>query len=364
MLCGLSDNGERAILQQSGTHAGDSPVNVASASQTPQWVTAGHRRRLPEEQQSPGRARAAAAPSGPGARAPSQLPAAHHGRRLPCASDRSLAGTRRSLQRPPRSPPASRPDGAAPPRPHRQRREAQGKRPNRRSGASGPRSSAAPRRLLAVGRKSRLRAGGLYHTDGEWGGLGGLEGLVPQLPTAPSCTARLSRCPEAAAFARTGGRAASRGPFQSPRPVPPHPPPSWLGGCARARPGWQGQVPAEDGVSRAAGARRRFLPGRGERGLAAGAEPRRRGLSPGSGPPRRRGSLAEAEAMAPGAGQPLPCLAFLPLPASCGDLRRPAAEGGEGSGCRPRGAGRGGFMGSPRPGGRSSGLSGPPGEAI
>lgn len=191
-----------------------------------------------------------------------------------------------------------------------------------------------------------------------------MEGLVPQLPTAPSCTARLSRCPEAAAFARTGGRAASRGPFQSPRPVPPHPPPSWLGGCARARPGWQGQVPAEDGVSRAAGARRRFLPGRGERGLAAGAEPRRRGLSPGSGPPRRRGSLAEAEAMAPGAGQPLPCLAFLPLPASCGDLRRPAAEGGEGSGCRPRGAGRGGFMGSPRPGGRSSGLSGPPGEAI
>ncbi|XP_040978219.1 sorcin isoform X2 [Aquila chrysaetos chrysaetos] len=58
--------------------------------------------------------------------------------------------------------------------------------------------------------------------------------------------------------------------------------------------------------------------------------------------------------MAPGAGQPLPCLAFLPLRAHCGDLRRPAAVGGAAVVPAAQ-AGVGGFMGSPRPAG--GGLS-------
>lgn len=226
MLCGLSDNGERAILQQSGTHAGDSPVNVASASQTPQWVTAGHRRRLPEEQQSPGRARAAAAPSGPGARAPSQLPAAHHGRRLPCASDRSLAGTRRSLQRPPRSPPASRPDGAAPPRPHRQRREAQGKRPNRRSGAGGPRSSAAPRRLLAVGRKKPPPGWRpVPHRRGVGRGAGRVGRARPSAPDGTVVHCPAVPLPGGGGLCAHGWQSCQPRPFPEPaaRPAPPTP---------------------------------------------------------------------------------------------------------------------------------------------
>lgn len=193
----------------------------------------------------------------------------------------------------------------------------------------------AQRRPVTAGSKSCLRAGGLYHPDGGgWGGFEGhgpsaLDGTVLPCPAVP--VAGGSPLPW------TRGSGSNPSLFVSPRPVPV--PPSCSSGCARERPDRQGQVPAEDGVSRAAGTRRRFLSGRGERGLAA--------LSPGSGgwrgaaalslgsqPPRRRGSLAgRGGRWRLGRGSPF--LAFPTSPLTAGDLRRSPGRPARGEGLRP-----------------------------
>ncbi|XP_061853197.1 sorcin isoform X1 [Colius striatus] len=94
----------------------------------------------------------------------------------------------------------------------------------------------------------------------------GVEGLGGSGREAPDRTP--SRCLVASVIGGsrlpcTGGGVCRPGSFQAGGPARlPSPSLSWPGGCLRARPDEQRQVPGEDGVSRAAGARRRFLPGR------------------------------------------------------------------------------------------------------
>uniref|UniRef100_A0A8B9EHI8 Sorcin n=1 Tax=Anser cygnoides TaxID=8845 RepID=A0A8B9EHI8_ANSCY len=112
-----------------------------------------------------------------------------------------------------------------------------------------------------VGRKSLLRAGGLYHPERR-GVLGVALSSQQHHLALPDCPA--GRRQPAASHGWRSFQPPVGGSSQSPRPsvlssLPPRGRPC---GCRGARPGRAGQRRAEDGVSRAAGTRRRLLPGR------------------------------------------------------------------------------------------------------